>query len=109
MVGHHRHVRFLLVHSPVLGPVTWQWVSDALVSRGHTTALPDLRSAALTGDPTAFASTAVAAEVSGDDIIVAGHSGAGSVLPIIAAAMPSVVRTVFVDAGMPPCDGAFSA
>src|SRR5215211_8126179 len=78
MVGHHRRVRFLLVHSPVVGPVTWQWVSDALVSRGHTTALPDLRRAALTGDP-------------------------------IAAAIPTAVRTVFVDAGMPPCDGVFSA
>jgi Alpha/beta hydrolase family len=69
--------------------------------------VPDLRSAALTGDPMTFANAAAAADVSGDDVVVVGHSGAGSVLPIVAAAIPTVVRTVFVDAGMPPCDGVF--
>jgi hypothetical protein len=59
------------------------------------------------GDPLAFASAAAAAEVSGDDLVVVGNSGAGSVLPIVAAAIPRVVGTV-VDAGLPPCDGAFS-
>jgi hypothetical protein len=75
-------MRFLLVHSPVVGPATWRWVADALESRGHTAAVPDLVDAASTGDPAAFARAAAAA-TSGEEVIVVGHSGAGSVLPVI--------------------------
>lgn len=102
-------VRFLLVHSPVVGPATWGWVADALVSRGHTVVLPDLRDAASIGDPIAFAGAAAAAETSGEVVVVVGHSGAGSVVPLVAAAIPRVQGRVFVDAGVPPCEGPFRA
>lgn len=39
-----------------------------------------------------------------------GHSGAGAVLPLIAAGLTSKPRrVVFVDAGVPPCEGTFRA
>jgi hypothetical protein len=102
-------MRILLVHSPVIGPSTWRWVADALDSRGHTVVVPDLTHVASTGDPLEFARVAVRAGDPGEEVIVVGHSGAGSVLPAIAAGLPKARRTVFVDAGLPPCEGTFSA
>jgi hypothetical protein len=103
-------VRFVLVHSPVVGPSTWRWVADALRAFGHDAVVPNLVDAAVTGDPRAFADAVVAAAHSDDELVIVGHSGAGAVLPSIAAELaPNVRATVWVDAGMPPCEGSFSA
>jgi hypothetical protein len=102
-------VRFLLVHSPVVGPSTWRWVADALVIAGHEASVPDLVPAAVTGDPAAFVERAVAQCSPAEDVVIVGHSGAGAVLPAIAAGVQSGPRLlVFVDAGLPPCEGTFS-
>jgi hypothetical protein len=102
-------VRFLLVHSPVVGPSTWRWVADALDIAGHQASVPDLVPAAVTGDPAAFIHHAVAQCSPAADVVIVGHSGAGAVLPAIAAGLPSGPRLlVFVDAGLPPCEGTFS-
>jgi hypothetical protein len=102
-------VRFLLVHSPVVGPSTWRWVAEALVIAGHEGCVPDLVPAAVTGDPTALVQQAVASCRPAEDVVIVGHSGAGAVLPAIAAGLPSRPRhLVFVDAGLPPCEGTFS-
>ena len=99
-------VRFVLVHSPLVGPGTWRWVAEDLVEAGHEVAVPDLRAAAATGDPAAVVSAAVA--VVGDaPVVIAGHSGAGSLLPSIAAGAEA--QLVFVDAGVPPCSGPVGA
>jgi hypothetical protein len=104
-----RTVRFLLVHSPVVGPSTWRWVADALVRAGHEATVPDLVAAAVTGDPATLIQQAVVHCPPADDFVVVGHSGAGAILPAIAAGLPSGPRLlVFVDAGLPPCAGTFS-
>jgi hypothetical protein len=57
-----------------------------------------------------FAAGVVACCGSVDDTIVAGHSGAGAVLPSVIANFTSRPRrVVFVDAGLPPCAGSYTA
>jgi len=98
-------MRYVLVHSPVLGPSSWRWVADSLWAHGHEVAVPDLMSAALTGDPATYAHAAAQVDHDGECVIV-GHSGAGSIIPSIAATLGRrAARMVFVDAGLPPCEG----
>jgi pimeloyl-ACP methyl ester carboxylesterase len=98
-------MRFMLVHSPLVGPATWQWVAEALQSSGHDVAVPDLREAAITGAPRAVVRAALH-RTGKEPTVLVGHSGAGFLLPSIAAGLESPVRRlVFVDAGVPPCDG----
>ncbi|HEY7107719.1 MAG TPA: alpha/beta hydrolase [Acidimicrobiia bacterium] len=102
-------MRFLLVHSPLVGPTAWEWVADALVASGHEARVPDLRPAARAGDPAAVLGL-VDASAGGPVDVIAGHSGAGYFLPAIGAAnRSSLRRLVFVDAGIPPCEGTTDA
>jgi hypothetical protein len=81
-------------------------VAEALRDAGHEAAVPDLVAAALSGDPARFAAAAVDLDRSDQPVVLVGHSGAGVVLPAIAAALASWPRlTAFVDAGIPPCEG----
>jgi hypothetical protein len=97
-------MRFVLVHSPLVGPSTWRPVADALTALGHEVAAPDLRAAAQSGDPHVFISAARAA-VSPDTDVIAGHSGAGFFLPSIAGVDARTATLMFVDAGIPPTEG----
>lgn len=99
-------VKFVLIHGPPVGPVTWRWVAEALASAGHGVVVPDLRRAAMSGDAAAVVSEAVGACPSDTDVVV-GHSGAGLLLPAIANALSTSVRPglVFVDAAIPGCEG----
>jgi hypothetical protein len=72
--------------------------------------VPDLVPAAMTADPGLFARCAVEALGGGsEEVLVVGHSAAGSVLPVVAGLTPHVSRVVFVDATVPPCEGTCSA
>jgi hypothetical protein len=103
-------MRFVLVHSPVVGPSTWRWVADALRSIGHEAIVLNLAAAAVTGDPSVFARAAIEGSRSDEETVIVGHSGAGAVLPLVAAGLASWPRQmIFVDAGMPPCEGTFTA
>jgi hypothetical protein len=98
--------RFVLVHSPVVGPSTWRWVAEALVARGHTVRVPAVSPNVTRLGWQAFAD-AVAAQ--GDwegQTVLVGHSGAGPLLPQIRArARREPGPLVFVDAGVPPETG----
>ena len=87
-------VRFLLVHSPAVGPSTWRWVAEALRSRGHETTVPNLVAAATTGDPVAFGRAAASALDTDEEVVVVGHSAAGAILPVIAG-LGSKTRLIF--------------
>lgn len=100
-------MRFLLVHSRLVGPTTWRWVADALEAAGHDVTVPDLRPAALSGRPEAVITSAVAS-TSRDPAVVVGHSGAGVLLPAIALD-PAARGMIFVDALVPPCEGEATA
>lgn len=70
---------------------------------GHDTTIPNLVDAARSGDPSVFVRAAVDATGSLEDVVLVGHSGAGAVLPLIAAGLSArPVGVVFVDAGLPP-------
>jgi uncharacterized protein len=96
-------MRSLLVHSPLVGPATWRWVAEELRASGHDIAVPDLRGAAVSGEPLAVVGAARRLKSKASTVVV-GHSGAGFFLPSIAAGLGAPVRgLVFVDAGLPPC------
>jgi hypothetical protein len=92
---------FVLVHSPVTGPSTWRWVAAVLVAGGHRVSIPAVAGVSSWQE---FAD-AVAAQVAHDDhAVLVGHSGAGSVLPQIAA-RTGAERLIFVDADIPSAAG----
>lgn len=98
-------MRFVLLHSPLVGPATWRWVAEALRASGHHVAVPDLRRAAVSGEPLAVV-RAARQPTSTDPTVLVGHSGAGFFLPSIAADLGAPARAlVFADAGLPPCAG----
>jgi len=99
-------VKFVFIHGAPAGPATWRWVAEVMTSAGHEVVVPDLRRAAMSGQPAAVVREAVAA-CSTDTDVVAGHSGAGLILPAIADSLPSSARPrlVFVDAAIPECEG----
>jgi pimeloyl-ACP methyl ester carboxylesterase len=101
----------VFVHSPLVGPLTWRGVADRCGSYGWRTVVTDL-TGALAGPPpyqpaiaTAVAEAAeVAGVVDGSDqpIVLIGHSGAGPLLPGIAARLGApVAALIYVDAGLP--------
>lgn len=107
-MGQAPTVRFVLVHSPLVGPTTWRWVAEALGSAGHVVVVPDLRAAVSTGQPQSMIAAVVAAIGTGPTVLV-GHSGAGFALPSVAHGLEPPPSIVFVDAGIPPCDGQLTA
>ena len=82
---------WLLVHPPLLGPAVLQPLAAELRRRGSAVAVPDLRAAVDTapGWPQRWVSTAAAA---GPTEVVVGFSGAGIVLPDVAAAVGARAR-----------------
>jgi hypothetical protein len=97
---------FTLVHSPLVGPLSWSAVQVELRKRGHEVEVPSLVSAATSGSWQACVDAAVGGAAAGDDLVLVGHSGAGPLLPLIAGRMdPPPERLVFVDAILPPEEG----
>lgn len=96
----------VLVHSPLVGAMTWQRTAMVLTDRGHQIVVPTLAGIAEKGPPyyERFAD-AIAAEVyesKPDTAAFVVHSGAGGLVPsIVAASKVSVSSVIFVDALMP--------
>jgi pimeloyl-ACP methyl ester carboxylesterase len=103
-------MRFVLVHSPLVGPSTWRWTADELRAADHEVVVPDLREAVAGADPEAVIAAAVAGvPATWPDVAIVGHSGAGSLLPSIGGRLGGRARRlVFVDAGLPPVAGPFT-
>src|SRR5271169_5455671 len=94
--------RFFLLHSPVVGPTTWKWVSDELRDLGHGVEILVISSSATFRGWEEVVNEVVAQVAGQDDAIFVAHSGAGPLLPTIVDR--SKVRgssMVFVDAGIP--------
>jgi hypothetical protein len=94
---------FVLVHSPLTGPIIWSWVADELRWRGHDVVAPSLAAAELSQGWPAAVDAAVEGARTAERAVLVGHSGAGPLLPVIASRMRSRPRRlVFVDASLPP-------
>lgn len=102
---------FVLVHSPLVGPLTWRPVAELLRQRGLNAVVPVLASEGIRPPYWAHHAAAIAESLKGlpptRAVVLVGHSGAGPFLP---AARSKVVHPVagyvFVDAGLPGPDGA---
>ena len=101
----------VLLHSPLVGPATLAPLASALRKLGHVVTVPRMHEAGFEGTP-AWASWVdsafeqVAALWAGP-IVLVGHSGAGPLLPVLADRLGErVAGLVFLDAGLPPAEGA---
>ncbi|HWC78991.1 MAG TPA: alpha/beta fold hydrolase [Pseudonocardiaceae bacterium] len=93
---------FVLLHSPLVGPLTWQPVARCLDARGCPVQVPSLVDV-ISGEGPYYGTVAerIGSSLTGPAVLVA-HSGAGALLPVIAAAAPEPPRAVvFVDALLP--------
>ena len=88
----------VLVHSPLVGPLTWRPVAAELTRLGHQTVVPT--ATPFSGHPT-FADS-VARQCPTGAVTLVGHSGAGPHLPVIASLLPGRVDAlIYVDARLP--------
>lgn len=97
----------VLVHSPLVGPLTWAPVSRILRQRGVGTVVPVLSDEGDEAVPFWTQHTVSVARrleplAAGGSVLLVGHSGAGALLPAIGAFSPQpVAGYIFVDAGLP--------
>ncbi len=97
---------FVLVHSPLVGPLTWEPTAESLRRKGHLVLVPSLRGGTDGGPPPYYrklarrVNRAVTEACLGNPVVVAGHSGAGALLPVIADEV-DVHAAIFVDAILP--------
>src|SRR5205807_7010277 len=103
---------FLLVHGTLVGPFTWSLVAAELERRGEGVIVPCVTDAGR--DEKCFwrrhAACVADAAGAGGPVVVAGHSATGAILPAIVDALDRPVGAlIFVDAQLPPPDGAARA
>lgn len=94
--------RLVLVHSPLVGPGTWDLVAADLAGHGWEVRVPDLTGTVTAGPPYRLRQAGVVAgSASGQQAILIGHSGAGPLLAAAAAIIDRVRGYIFVDADLP--------
>jgi pimeloyl-ACP methyl ester carboxylesterase len=102
---------FVLIHSPSVGPRTWEPVARRLGELGWEAAVPSLLQVADEGPPVwprvVDAVRAGLGAVRQDrGVVLVAHSNAGLFIPVIATALPGrVLGCIFVDAALPPVSG----
>lgn len=103
---------FVLVHSLLLGPLTWAPVAARLIGSGAMAVIPSLVDVTDADDPPFWprvagrVGDAVRRLPRGRPIVVVAHSNAGLLVPVIVdAARRPVAGCVFVDARLPARDG----
>ena len=101
-------MKLVLLHSPLVGPSTWMAVAPLLQARGHGVAVPDLTPIMAEDGPYYPALAEAAAAAISDPAVLVAHSGAGALIPAVAA-LKAVKSAVFVDALLPhPGDSWFA-
>ncbi len=87
---------FVLIHSPLVGTLTWQPVADILRTRGVQVVVPALKDS-VESDLPYWQQEVESVNVSVRDTILVGHSGAGALLPALSEKL-NVYGCIFVDA-----------
>ncbi len=96
-----------LIHSPLVGPLTWTPVAAVLSARGVAVVLPELRDDPASPLPfwqqhAESVAQALAGSAETRPLILVAHSGAGALLPAIRQALGRpLAGYIFVDAGLP--------
>jgi hypothetical protein len=102
---------YVLIHSPLVGPLTWKLVADQMRQRSMEVVVPTLVDTPDSKEPYWKQHVESVAQALGQipkdaSVTLVAHSGAGPLLPAIGAALSNPVNAyVFVDAGLPR-DGA---
>jgi hypothetical protein len=98
---------FILIHSPLVGPLTWDLVAAEMREHGLNVFVPTLKDLPSANEPfwKQHAESVLKALVNAPKdipLILVAHSGAGPLLPAIRGMLPNPVQAyVFVDAGIP--------
>ena len=98
---------FVLIHSPLVGALTWTLVIDEFRRREITAVAPALPDSRHINPPfweqhAGTVARAAEAMPSDQSLILVGHSGAGMLLPAVRQALGrAVAGYIFVDAGIP--------
>ena len=98
---------YVLIHSPLVGPLTWSLVADQLRQRGLDVIVPALRDSPNSNEPfwkqhAESVSRALSPIPEETRVTLVAHSGAGPLLPAIRESLVHPVNAyVFVDAGIP--------
>ena len=101
------HHVYLLIHSPLVGPGTWQLVGDYMRKRGLDVFVPILNDSPDSKEPfwkqhAESVLRALAPIPQEPSVTLVAHSGAGPLLPVIRQSFVNPVKAyVFVDAGIP--------
>src|SRR5206468_10612352 len=82
-------VTLLLVHSPLVGPLSWELTAARMRSNGQRVVVPSLVAVVDDGPPYYWklaetAARALDAVGAGGPVVLVGHRGAGGLLPAIA-------------------------
>ena len=93
----------VLIHSPFLGPATWQPTARALADLGRRVHVPSLLAVARSAPPYWPAGVDAIVRSAGDErVVLVAHSNAGLYVPAAVGALGDRVRgVVFVDAALP--------
>ena len=98
---------YVLIHSPLVGGLTWTLVSDQLRQLGQRVVVPILSDSTASREPfwKQHAESVAQALIHiprNQRLVLVAHSGAGPLLPAIRQAIPNPIHAyVFVDAGIP--------
>jgi hypothetical protein len=102
---------FVLVHSPAVGPATWQPVAQRLRARGHQAIVPSLLSVS-DGEPPYWPRVVAAVRASlaevdaSQPVTLVAHSNAGVFVPVLADGLDQPVECcIFADATVPAASG----
>jgi len=102
-MGPQHERRFVLIHSPLVGPATWSPAARELERRGREVMVPSLLEHA---GPPQWRRAVEKVGTATTPAVLVGHSGAGLLLPAIADALNTeVAALVFVDSVLPPPGG----
>jgi hypothetical protein len=102
---------FVLVHSPSVGPATWQPVAERLTSAGHQASVPSLLEVGDGGPPywprvVAAARAGLAGLAGNQPVVLVAHSNAGVFAPVLADGLSQPVAScIFADATVPAATG----
>lgn len=96
-------MRIVLLHSPLLGPLSWRAAAGALAALGHAAEAPAWpRLSTVAGDYYPTLARAMAATLDGEPAVLVAHSGAGALMPALAQALRTPpLGVVFCDAILP--------
>ena len=103
---------FVLIHSPSVGPRTWQPVAHRLTALDREATVPSLLDVTDEGPPfwprvVDAVRTGLDTAEEGHGVVLVAHSNAGLFLPVIATALGArVLGCIFVDAAIPPAASA---